>query len=549
MTIRKRWAFLVGINSYYDYGRLRYCVDDVLALESLLTAAGYTVWCLHDRMEEKDADGNLNRFFPKEKNIEGRLADFCGLIKEGDSQDDLLLVYFACHGSRQHDDIPRLIAHDTQQSLENEAISIEKLEEYMEDSGAGCRMLMLDACQIGLGTSNLSSRGTSDPELLEKIHEMAKGYALLAASSDHQDAKEWGGMKHGVFSYYILSGLSGDADLSGKGYVTVNDVAGYVFAKMQDWAANHPPVRQTPRQRVEDNLGGFILIPKEYEQAVAAFKPASPDELPGNSTSGIQSRGTAAQVNERLGSLDYDPQCQAFKVGIPRSQRAVAFVVQARDRKIQKWLVKRLFNQIPNASNASVFAFTVPRHAMGRIGGGIDNLWESLAKSLHCSAEPNIIIEALIKKYRTKPIIVAMYGWSRHLQSLQKQILEQFWKPLAEAVGAMDQQPTRSRLILFLAEGSAITEPSVSANTPLSSPAIPIRLEPLTEIQPADIQQWMDSDTVHSLLNQYIPEGNINTLIDEQILTWSSDPVEVIQGICDIFELDIEDIQKDWELT
>ena len=46
--MKKRWAFLVGVNRYTDpnFGSLKFCVNDVVALEQILTQLGYTVVCL-----------------------------------------------------------------------------------------------------------------------------------------------------------------------------------------------------------------------------------------------------------------------------------------------------------------------------------------------------------------------------------------------------------------------------------------------------------------------------------------------------------------------
>ena len=41
-TVGNRWAFLVGVNRYIDnnFGRLKFCVNDVKALERILTDVG-----------------------------------------------------------------------------------------------------------------------------------------------------------------------------------------------------------------------------------------------------------------------------------------------------------------------------------------------------------------------------------------------------------------------------------------------------------------------------------------------------------------------------
>lgn len=108
--VRKRWAFLVGINRYTRYDPLKYCVDDVIDLQTLLLTAGYEVTCLHDGQGRETEDGNPNPYFPTEKNIRGELKRLCNTIKQDPDAgaNDLLLVYFACHGKRDEQDIPRL---------------------------------------------------------------------------------------------------------------------------------------------------------------------------------------------------------------------------------------------------------------------------------------------------------------------------------------------------------------------------------------------------------------------------------------------------------
>ena len=549
MSIRERWAFLVGINSYVDYGSLSYCVDDVLALEKLLTAAKYTVVCLHDRHDWKNSDGSLNRFYPNAANIRRQFERLCSTIQTNEEgrEEDLLLVYFACHGTT-HLGQPRLIASDTEETSLEKAISITELEQEMDSSGAGCKVLMLDACHIGLGKAN--SRAPANFDLLRKIHDQAKGYALLSASTDQQKAYEWEGAKHGVFSYYVLSGLSGEADLHDKNYVTVGDLSGHILNELQKWCAKNG-VNQAP-QSLTEGLGDFVLIDK-YKSLAQSISVPNIESESGQPGQGLKSRGRSpAQVIEALWSLDCAPQCQAFKAGTPRSRRAAAFVVQAKDSRIQHWLVKRLVNQIPDVANASVFPFVVPTHPMWK-RRDLGELWLDLARKLQCQADPTTVIENLVQIYRTKPIIIAMYGWlsMNRSQALQQQVLTDLWQPLVEAVGSLDGPPLRSRIILFLAEGTTLAAPSPIESPPHLDPIVPIRLEPLTEITNDHIADWMESDRVYPKLSQLIPPAEIGTLIDKEILEWERDPAAAIEQICYIFELEngIADIEAEWRLA
>jgi hypothetical protein len=227
----------------------------------------------------------------------------------------------------------------------------------------------------------------------------------------------------------------------------------------------------------------------------------------------------------------------------------VAFVVQTKDTRIQHWLVKRLVNQIPNVANARVFPFVIPAHPMWK-NRDFGELWLDLSRKLKCPAKPTDVIAALVEIYRTKPIIIAMYGWSgmARSQTLQQQVLNELWHPLVEAVGALETQPMRSRTILFLAEGH---EPTVTNAIAGSDRVIPIRLDPLAEITPDHIADWMESDCVFPILSQLMSEEQLETLMREDIPEWSSDPVEAIEEICYLFNLDngIADIEAEWRLA
>ena len=552
MAVQKRWAFLVGINEYLDYARLNYCVDDVLKLEELLTAAGYQVICLHDRQDFK-IQGELNRRYPTVKNVRKAFKCLCSAIslRGKDAEEDLLLVYFACHGT-SYENQPRLVVSDTEDPpSKDDAISITELEQGMNSSGAGRKVLMLDACHIGL--ANTGKRGPENSGLLRKIHDQAKGYALISASTDQQDAHEWKGFKHGVFSYYVLEGLSGRADLHNQGYVTVRDLFDHVSDNLQNWCAKSG-AKQFPQTRTE-GMGGFILVDDHQglEQSIELERSDQDMQSLGNQRLDTQSRGRSpAELIEELWSLNCDAQWQVFDAEMPYTRRAAAFVVQAKDRQIQHWLVKRLAREIPNMAKARRFPFVVPAHLMSR-QRSIEELWADLARQLKCQPEQAAVIDSLLQIYCNKEessIIIAMYGWSRRSQALQQQVLNELWHPLVAAVSALERPALRSHIILFLAEGPT-SETLSAAHSAECNPATPIRLAPLTEITSHHIGKWMVRDKVYSKLEQRMSSEEIEDLINTEIPDWERDPAAVIEQICYIFGLEngIADIEAEWRLT
>lgn len=243
--IRNRWALLVGVNAYIDPAipRLRFCVNDILALEQMLKTLGYTVVALHD-------DVAAEYLLPTRDNVEAELARIC----QNAGQDDLMLVHFACHGTLV-DGKPVLVTHETRlPTLATKALPLADVEARMRASKARRLVLMLDACHTGVEMG----RDLVDPEFIHNAYESAEGFALIAASTAQQAAQEWKEKEHGVFTYYLLDGLSGKADREGKQLVTVDDLKTHVLDGLRRWNVEHGGLLQEPTARTE-GMGDMIL--------------------------------------------------------------------------------------------------------------------------------------------------------------------------------------------------------------------------------------------------------------------------------------------------
>lgn len=243
--IRERWALLVGINHYIDptFAPLNFCVNDVLALQQTLTGLGYKVLALHDGAGEA-------RLQPTKDNVEAELAAVVAAV----GPDDLVWVHFAGHGQLLGGQ-PVLITQQTRaRTLASSGLPLAQVEVQLKASPASRLVLTLDACHVGVDVG----RGGSDPEFNHHVYDQAQGFALIAASTTQQKAQEWREQQHGVFSYYLLQGLSGQADRAGKQFVTVDDLKDYVLNELRIWNPLHGGLLQEPTARTE-GLGSMIL--------------------------------------------------------------------------------------------------------------------------------------------------------------------------------------------------------------------------------------------------------------------------------------------------
>ncbi|MBE9062380.1 effector-associated domain EAD1-containing protein [cf. Phormidesmis sp. LEGE 11477] len=320
VTTQKRWAVLVGINDYADkaFPQLRYCVNDVVSLEGLLRQVGYTVVCLHDELPMRDAR------FPRYGYIEAELKK----LKDKFSKGDLLLVYFACHGTRQGDGTPRLVVEDTRaETLADTGIAVSAIERWMRESGAGQLVLVLDACRMGQGTDERNIEVVS--EFIQDVYKRRpEGFALLASSTAEQVSREFGELQHGLFSYYVLSGLAGAAKVADSGQVTVGSLKHYVMGELTRESVVSG-ISQMPqgRQRGDLDLDNVVLV----DEADLAFvkRPVAQKSGP-NVQSGrnAQEQGVGAmQVPEQLSGDDYDQLVEALLSAFPNSE-LLAFMVK-----------------------------------------------------------------------------------------------------------------------------------------------------------------------------------------------------------------------------
>jgi uncharacterized caspase-like protein len=68
---------------------------------------------------------------------------------------------------------------------------------------------------------------------------------IITASDANELSMERDDMKHGVFTYYLLEGLRGKADLDGDGVITVDEIYRYVSQKVPPATGqNQHPVRK-----------------------------------------------------------------------------------------------------------------------------------------------------------------------------------------------------------------------------------------------------------------------------------------------------------------
>jgi hypothetical protein len=119
-------------------------------------------------------------------------------------------------------------------------------------------IVLLDACHSGLGVVH---RGI-DTQRLRRFNDAQAGRVWLAAGAADQLAFEDPNLGHGIFTYYVLQGLSGKADLNDGGYVMAQELFSYVEAQVTGKSVG----LQTPWFATVDGAGDFAVADVDLQK-------------------------------------------------------------------------------------------------------------------------------------------------------------------------------------------------------------------------------------------------------------------------------------------
>jgi dihydroxyacetone kinase DhaKLM complex PTS-EIIA-like component DhaM len=151
--------------------------------------------------------------------------------------EDTLLLYYAGHGVIRKNAKLYLATKNTEQStLGSSAISAEQALEYMRESRAQKRVLILDCCHSGAIGS-----GFRGGDVDGSLHGLADSFGsyILTASTAIQLAEEREKDGHGVFTAAILEGLTtGKAARDDK--ITIPDLHSYAHIRLAASATQRP---------------------------------------------------------------------------------------------------------------------------------------------------------------------------------------------------------------------------------------------------------------------------------------------------------------------
>lgn len=221
----KIWAVIVGVGSYEHMPSLRFTDDDAYQLYAFLKSP--EGGALPDQQLRVLIDENATY-----RNI---LYTIRRVLHQADDN-DVVLFYFSGHGF-ESSFLP--VDYD---GSKNE-LRHEEIRALVNSSRAKHKIVIADACHAG-GYQNF--RSTNIDVTLNRYYQAFQsaegGTALLLSSKEKEYSLEDGGLRSGVFSYFIIRGLKGEADANLDKIITISELFDFVKDNVRYYTAN----MQTP---------------------------------------------------------------------------------------------------------------------------------------------------------------------------------------------------------------------------------------------------------------------------------------------------------------
>jgi len=222
------WAVIVGIDRYPHIRHLKYAVNDAKAFYNHLIDFSQV------------PTENVTLLLNQEASLT-RLRSTLGThLKNNAGQDDMVIIFFAGHGATERDMMSPdgdglekylLPFNADPKDLYATALPMGEISRIFNRIRSDRLVFIADSCYSGasggrtIGISGI--RANLSDAFFDRVTS-GKGRVIISASGANEVSAESDELKQGVFTYYLIEGLKGKADIDRNGLVTVDEAFRFV---------------------------------------------------------------------------------------------------------------------------------------------------------------------------------------------------------------------------------------------------------------------------------------------------------------------------------
>ena len=247
----KKIALIVGISDYKNANgpqtnlQLDYAAKDANDFRNILLNENLSGgnWDIHI-MIDKDATREKIQNTIKKYLYE---AEKC----------DLVFIFYSGHGMNPYNDQAdvSLLTYDCDINAAIPGISYIWLLEEIETCKANNVVAFIDACKSGTFPKGVKGNNQINEEIMNKINSLPSTKLIMSAASGSQNSYESPKFRNGLFTYYLIKGIQGEApEMRNDNYVDVDELFEYVRANVKSEAKSYFHAEQIPYMKIEKGM-------------------------------------------------------------------------------------------------------------------------------------------------------------------------------------------------------------------------------------------------------------------------------------------------------
>jgi hypothetical protein len=223
------------------------------------------------------------------------------------SRDDLLLLYFSCHGLKDAYGELFLATRNTRPTLlAATSVHAAFVQRCISETRSRSVVLLLDCCYGGAFGRDVRVKAGGDADILGSFPSPAErraghGRVVISASNAVQyttdgELTAGGSVRPSVFTSALVDGLStGEADRDEDGHVSVDELYGYVFDKVRE-------VNPQSEPSYNSDIRGEVHIAKSRRRKIRPAELSEGLRAAIESSDGYARLGAVAELQRRTSS-------------------------------------------------------------------------------------------------------------------------------------------------------------------------------------------------------------------------------------------------------
>lgn len=239
-------AVVLGIEKYKNVGNVSFASRDAsIVKEYFNKTLGIPLENIYFKLNGDVTRGEMEKIFG-------------GWIQNRVDENTNVYVYYAGHGAPSGDQNAYLIPNDGDPNYaEQTGYSLNKMYDQLGKLPTDNITVFLDACFSGQDREqNLLIKDTRGLGIKTKTSSIPDKLNVFSASSNDQVSSGWPDKKHGLFTYFMLKGIQGNADKNNDKQVSYEELSNYIKLNVER-QAGFLDRKQNPQSKIV-NLNNII---------------------------------------------------------------------------------------------------------------------------------------------------------------------------------------------------------------------------------------------------------------------------------------------------